>query len=168
LQLCFLAGFLSPAMKDNAPDSPEFLWRGPLTDTGRAALRAQPELESDARLTASLAKIPDVPVSSNFTHRVMQAIELEEARAARKGIFRWNWHAVLPRIAVAMAVLVLGGVSFQHYETAAQRNLLARNIAEVASAHPLPSVDALQNYDAIQRMSQPARADNDLLAICSP
>ena len=152
-------------MKENAPDSPEFLWRGPLTDAERAALRTRPDLELDARLTASLAKMPDAPVSSNFTNRVMQAIELEEARAARKGIFHWNWHALLPRIAVAMTVLVVAGVTVQRYEIASQRNLLAKNIARVATAQPLPSMEALQNFDVIQRMSQPVSADKEMLAL---
>jgi hypothetical protein len=35
----------------------------------------------------------------------------------------------------------------------------------VAAAQPLPSVDALENLDAIQRMSQPAHADEELLAL---
>jgi hypothetical protein len=34
----------------------------------------------------------------------------------------------------------------------------------VAGSQPLPSVDALKNFDAIQRMSQP-RADDQLLAL---
>jgi hypothetical protein len=37
----------------------------------------------------------------------------------------------------------------------------------VTAAQPLPSVDALQNFDAIQRMSQPAHADEGLLALAS-
>jgi hypothetical protein len=40
---------------------------------------------------------------------------------------------------------------------------LAKNIAQVAVAQPLPSVDALNNFDAIQRMSQ--RADDQLLTL---
>ena len=36
--------------------------------------------------------------------------------------------------------------------------------AMMAAAQPLPSVDALENLDAIQRMSQSAHADGDLLA----
>jgi hypothetical protein len=67
-----------------------------------------------------------------------------------------------------MAILVFAGVSWQHYENYAvnsQRTLLAKNVASVAAAQPLPSVDALQNFDMIQRMGQPARADDELLAL---
>ena len=43
----------------------------------------QPDLDLEARLTAALARIPDAAVPSNFTARVLTAIELEEAAAAR-------------------------------------------------------------------------------------
>ena len=54
----------------------ESLWRRKPSAAERAGLRAQPELEAEARLTAALAKISgNVPVASNFTARVMDAIE---------------------------------------------------------------------------------------------
>jgi hypothetical protein len=165
LQLYSHAGFLLQAMENKAPDSNEFLWRGKLTQAERAALRAQPDLELESRLTESLAKIPDAPVASNFTARVLAAVELEETRRIRGWNFSWNWHALFPRIAVTAVVLVFAGISFQRYEVNLQRTLLAKNVASVATAQPLPSVDALNNFDAIQRMSQPARADEELLAL---
>jgi hypothetical protein len=54
-------------------------------------------------------------------------------------------------------------VSVQRYELNAQRTALAKNLALAARA-PSPGVDALENLDAIQRLSQPARADGELLA----
>ena len=66
--------------KTNLHNPGEALWRRKLSEAGRNALRAQPELELEARLTAALAKIPDAPVPSNFTARVLAAIELDEAR----------------------------------------------------------------------------------------
>ena len=44
--------------------------------------------------------------------------------------------------------------------------MLAKNVALVTS-QPVPSVDALNNFDTIQRMGQPARPDNELLALAS-
>jgi hypothetical protein len=111
-----------------------------------------------------LSRLPDVPMPSNFTARVLQAVDLEESRRSRRWNFNWNWHMLLPRIAVASAVLVFAGLTFHHYEINAQRTALARNVALLAEAQPLPSVDALKNFDAIQRMSQP-HADEDLLAL---
>lgn len=117
----------------------------------------------EAQLTAALAKIPDAPVASNFTARVLAAIELEEAQAARSRGWHWNWRSLLPRIAVASAVLFFAGVSIQRYEANSQRAALVKNVAMVAAAQPLPSVEALNNFDAISRMSQ--RADDQLLAL---
>ena len=38
------------------------------------------DLELEARLTRALARLPDAPVPSNFTARLMQAVDLEESR----------------------------------------------------------------------------------------
>jgi hypothetical protein len=121
--------------------------------------------ELEARLTQALARLPDARVPSNFTARLMQAIELEDARQSRRWRFNWNWHVLLPRVAVTAAALLFAGVTFRHYELASQRETLAKNVALVAGSQPLPSADVLNNFDAIQRMSQPAHADDELLAL---
>jgi negative regulator of sigma E activity len=115
-------------------------------------------------LNQALAKLPDAAVPSNFTARVLQAVEFEESRRSRRWIPGWNWHALLPRVAVTAAVVLFAGLTFHHHELASQRTAFARNIALVAGSQPLPSVDALKNFDVIQRMSQP-RADEELLAL---
>ena len=148
-------------MKDEL--SNEWLWRRKLTDAERNALR--PELKMDARLTAVVGQIPDASVPSNFTARVMDAIELEEARSARSVGWTLNWRLLWPRVAVAATVLIFAGVSIQRYETHSQRTLRAKNSVLLASLQPPPSVDALENLDAIQRMSQTAHADGELLAV---
>lgn len=146
----------------NQPD--ESLWRRKLSEAERTELRGQPERELEARLTDALAKVPDMPVPSNFTARVLNAIEFEERQAARAdgSIWKWRFPFPGPRIAVAAAVLIFAGVGVQRYEANFHRLELAKNVARVAAQ--LPSVDALNNFDAIQRMSQPARADTELLA----
>jgi hypothetical protein len=152
-------------MENEPSNGRESLWRRRLTDAERAALSAQPDLELEARLTESLAKMPDRPVASNFTARVMSALELEETRRARPWIFDWHWRSFMPRAIATAAILVFAGLGWQHYELNVQRSLLAKNIAQVASAQPLPSLEALNNFDAIQRMSQPVAADQELLAL---
>lgn len=114
-----------------------------------------------------LSRLPDAPVSSNFTARVMQAIEREELQTARLRGWRWNWHALLPRVAVAAVMVVAAGFTFYQHELYNRRAEIATSVVLVARAQPLPSVDALQNFDAIQRMSQPAHADEGLLALAS-
>jgi hypothetical protein len=122
------------------------------------------DLKLEARLSQVLACLPDAAVPSNFTARVLQAVELEESCRARRWIPGWNWHALLPRLAVTTAVVLFAGLTLHHYELTARRTALVRNVALIAGSQPLPSVDALKNFDAIQRMSQP-RADEELLAL---
>jgi negative regulator of sigma E activity len=149
---------------ENKPfNAEESLWRRTLSAAERDALRTQPGLELEARLTAALAKIPDAPVPSNFTARVMADIELEEIQATRPQIWALNWRLLWPRVAVAAAILIFAGVSLQRYETNAQRTALAKNLALAARA-PSPGVDALENLDAIQLMGQSGHADGQLLA----
>ena len=120
------------------------------------------ELQNELR--EMLSRLPDAPVSSNFTARVMQQIEMEESRRARRWNFRWNWHAWLPRTTVTAAAVLFAGLTLHQHELASRRAALAKNVALVAEA-PMPDVDALKNFDLIRRMSQPARPDNELLAL---
>jgi hypothetical protein len=143
----------------------EMVWRRPLTDAERAALGKDPDLELEARLTEHLAKIPDIAVPSNFTAMVMAAVEREDALETAPSRFIWNWRVFLPRLAATAAILVFTGTIWERYELNSQRSVLAQNVAQVASAKPLPSLDALYNFDAIQRMSQPVAADKELLAL---
>lgn len=112
-----------------------------------------------------LARLPDAPLPSNFTARVMQGIDLEERGSQQRS---WNflrsWHAFLPRVAVALVAVSLAGLTLQHHRIAGERAALAKNVAIVAET-PMPSVDALKNFDAIKSMGQPARADDELLAL---
>lgn len=150
-------------MEKQSSNSGEPLWRRKLSDAERTGLRTQPELAIEAQLTDALAKIPNAPVASNFTARVMAAIELEEKQAARVHGWHWNWRSLLPRMAVTAAILVFADIGFQRYETNSQRAAMVKNVAMVTAAQPLPSVEALNNFDAIQRMSQ--HADDQLLAL---
>jgi anti-sigma-K factor RskA len=127
-------------------------------------MKHEPSNPNELReLSGLLSRLPDAPVASNFTARVMQAIELEEvSRSREKHFFGWNWRALLPRVAVAAVVLVSGFAFYQH-EIYSQRAELARSVAQLAAASP--GVEALQNFDAIRRMSQPAHADTELLAL---
>jgi hypothetical protein len=115
-----------------------------------------------SELRELLSRLPDAPVASNFTARVMQTIESDEARRAWSR--SWNWHSLFPRIAFAMLAIGFAGLTLHRYELDARRDALAKNVALVAAAQPMPSVDALKNFDAIQRMSQP-HADEELLAL---
>jgi len=161
-------------MKDNEHLSQlrESGWRRKLTEVEQAELRAQLAAHPDARadwemesaLNAALAQLPEASVPSNFTARVLQAVEQEEARSGAWS-WRWNWHSLVPRVAFAVAVLAFTGLVFQHHEVYRQRITLAKNVALATRGQPVPSPEALENFDAIRRMSQPQHADDELLAL---
>jgi negative regulator of sigma E activity len=154
---------------NNEPTKPdESLWRRRLSDTERAELRTRPEQAEEARLTEALAKLPEAPVASNFTARVMDAIEREEQAAARAR-HHWSWRFLFPRVAVSAAVLLFAGISIQRYESnTAHQKEMVRAVKIVAQNKAMPSADALENMEVIQRISQSAHADGDLLDDLKP
>ena len=151
-------------MDKQTPEAREALWRRKLSEAERAALLGQPELELEARLTEALRQLPDAPVPSNFSARVLQAVDLEEARSARARGWGWDWHWLLPRLAVATAIVLVAGVGLQQHQLARHRANVAPGLSRMASVKTVPSVDALENLDVIQPMSQPAHSDPELLA----
>lgn len=151
-------------------------WRRKLAPPEEAALKTYLATHFDARalweeesgLNQSLAKLPDIPVSTNFTSRVLQAVERDLAHAARSegGIVPWlklNW---LPRVAIVSLFAYAGFISVQQYSTAKRtemaRTEIARDVAAVSSAAAFPQ-EWLRDFDAINRLSQPP-VDDELLA----
>src|SRR4051812_34142338 len=75
----------------------EISWRRKLSQAEQAELRAWllahpasvPEWQAEARLSENLAALRDVPVPSNFTSRVLQAIKTEAGRPERDARTRW-------------------------------------------------------------------------------
>jgi len=116
----------------------------------------------ESRLTEGLSRLPDTPVPSNFTTLVLQAVEREKI-PSQPVFWQWSWRLLVPRLAVGVAVIGIAGLTYQRYEFH-QRAELAKKVALAAEAQPLPGVEALKNFDVIQRMSQP-RADEKLLAL---
>jgi negative regulator of sigma E activity len=161
-------------MKDNEHLSKlrESGWRRKLTEAEQAELRAhlaanpaaRADWEMESALNAALNQLPEASVPSNFTARVLEAVEREAARP-RAWSWRWNWRMLVPRVAFAAAVIAFTGLAFQHHEIYRQRTALARNVALVTRGQPTPSPEALENFDAIRRMSQPQHADDELLAL---
>lgn len=153
----------------------ELVWRRKLTDAEQAELLAYLATHPDARadcemesaLSTALDRLPDAAVSSNFAARVLQAIERDGANAGRvreRG-WAWYWRVLVPRVAVAAVVIGFTGVVYQRYEFG-RRVELARSVALVAASQPLPDMEALKNFDAIQRMSEAKpHADNELLTL---
>src|SRR5947209_20326361 len=107
----------------------ETSWRRPLTAAEQAELQAwleahpeaRPNWEAKAGLSGVREKIPAPPVSSNFTARVLQAIEREERAPQRRRSRIWSWRWVLPKVAFATVVVVVG--LFTYNERAAARRM---------------------------------------------
>jgi anti-sigma factor RsiW len=150
----------------------ELNWRRKLTETEQAELRdqlaadpaARADWEVESALNAALQRMPDAPVASNFTARVLQAVEREEARP-RRSRWSWNWHVLVPRLALATAAVVLGGLVLHHHVVRNQRVAFVKSVALATAGQPVPGAEALENFDAIRRMSRPQHADDELLAL---
>jgi hypothetical protein len=149
----------------------EAAWRRPLTAEEKAQLQSylvihpesQLEWESDTALNLALANLPNAPLSSNFTARVLQAIDLEELHAHRA---RHGWiqriRLWLPRMAVAGLVVGLGGLGYQQVRLHQLRDDQAKSLALVTKvAVALPDMSMWQDFDAIARLGQTQPSAND-------
>ena len=150
----------------------ELSWRRKIGPEAQARLRAwlavhpeaQGDWEGEAELTEALNELPNVPVASNFTARVLQTVERENQPHRNEPVrsfWRWRW---LPRIAVA--ALVLGG-GFHLFEQQRQRHELANSLVAVSEAAPLdPQVfpQVLEDFDTIRALNQTS-ADQQLLSL---
>jgi ferric-dicitrate binding protein FerR (iron transport regulator) len=153
----------------------EISWRRKLTNAEETQLAewlvAHPEARSDwdseAALNKTLAALPDVPVASNFTARLLQAAQ-REAAMPQKGALAsvrlpsW-WTRWLPKAALAALVLGAGLLSYDQIKTG-QHKELARSLTTVSQVS-LPGPEILSDFDAIAAMGSAPPADEELLKI---
>lgn len=115
--------------------------------------------EEEQRLNQCLRALPDVPVSSNFSARVISEVAAQ-ARPAGRRIMRpdWIWSGrwARPAMAFSLVVLVLAGAGLNIRRTN-QVHERAESIAAMSRVAGLPPVDLLQDFEAIQRLSQAPR-----------
>jgi hypothetical protein len=157
----------------------EASWRRSLTHEEQARLSGwvatHPDLqldwETETALNQTLARLPDARLSSNFTARVMQAIDAEAIAASReRSIFaqlQAFFRARAPRIAWALLLVGLLGLGmYQHQK--ASRHELATGLTALVHVAALPDPKALQDWDAVQQLSQlPPREDEELFKVLS-
>ena len=139
--------------------------------------------EEERALNRALQTLPDVPVSSNFTARVLQAVEMDEARERIRHP-RGNvwWRRILPRFALVPVTLLVAALGLyfhqQHVRNEQtrlaeqarleQRMHLAQELAKLAKISPelteLHDPEVLADFDAINRLRQASPSgDEDLL-----
>jgi len=162
-------------MKDSDYNqSKEKCWRGDLTAAEAAELQAwlaqhpgeRADWETEVGLTEALGKLPAAPVPSNFTSRVMEAVEREAKAQKRPRIPVWTWllRSLLPRAAVA-AFLVLVVLGYQHQQTVARREKVVDGVKIVSGVSSLPSPEILQDFDTIRKLGATPGPDQDLIAL---
>jgi hypothetical protein len=136
-----------------------------------AFLLAQPSLraewEQEMALNRAIGQLPPVPVSSNFTSLVMMAVEQEVSRRERARL-PWfkRWFAVgwLPRFALVALVVGISTFSWREYQVV-HRTQLARSAVTVSDVATLPKLEWLQDFDAINRLTQAPPVDEELLTM---
>ena len=148
----------------------ELSWRRPLTESEQAELRAwlaaHPEAQAgwevEKHLSAMLQQLPDAPVPSNFTARVLQAVAQEAAAAGQRPGFQWawRWRVFLPRTAAAVVVVGLGLFAYHRYDAG-----LATDVRIVAAVPEVPKLEVLEDFEAIRRLGSTPQPDEELLAL---
>ena len=151
----------------------ELSWRRRLTGDEEAQLRAwlaahpeaQADWEAEAGLNAALGRLPDAPVPSNFTTRVVQAAEREAAAGLRQPGWKWwGWPRLrwLPRVALTATLVSAGVVSCLVIQDVQRKNL-GEGVAVVSMVSSLPGPDILRDFDAIRASNPTPTADEKLL-----
>jgi anti-sigma factor RsiW len=138
----------------------------------QAYLLAHPEKqalwEEDLNLNRLLRQLPDAAISTNFTAQVMQAVRGEqrtrsEHRTGQVPVWRWITAGGWLSKAVGLGcALWISSIAFHEHQLAARRET-ARAMAKLLTV--APSLEVLQNFEAIERLNQvPRDADKDLIA----
>jgi anti-sigma factor RsiW len=127
----------------------------------------RPALEQDLRLNELLTEMPDPPLSTNFTSRVLQSasqVERPRVPAWIECAWRGLTHGWAPKVALALCLIGLGLlINHQRQETA--RIELVRHVAEIHTLTRDDTLDVLQNFEAIQRLVEVQRdPDRELIA----
>jgi len=131
---------------------------------------AREEWSSEQDLNVALEKLRSVPVPSNFTARVLEAAAREarqdERRVGEKrGWFGRLWtRSLMPRM--ALALVVFGAGLFAYHEIH-QRQLaeIRQSLITISDVPSLANPEILQDFDAIEVMSQSPKADEDLIKL---
>jgi anti-sigma factor RsiW len=151
----------------------EKIWRRDLTPAEQAELRAwlarHPEAQSawadEANLNRLLDRLPDAPVPSNFTARVLDAVQREERVQSRSKSRAWWTRVFIPRAAVA-AVIVSGiGLFGSYYAQRQERRKFAESLVRATEVKSTPPVQTLEDFEAIRRASIKPVADEELISL---
>lgn len=126
---------------------------------------ARAEWEEDRQLDALLRRLPDAPVSSNFTAQVLARVQREAAAPEQRNVsthwlFRW-----LPRPRLALAVAAVALLPLVAWQWRVQKRAqLADSVAALSGVAAVPTMEMLADFDAIVRLSAlPPNSDAGVL-----
>jgi anti-sigma factor RsiW len=154
-------------------------WKRPLKPAEEARIQAwlaarpedQAAWEEETSLSLLLDQLPQAPVPSNFTAEVLREVDSLE-RSGCGGRLTWQerlkpgrW--LRPRWALGLAstlTLVLG-LAGLHFYRDNERKEIVSGVRMVSPLAALPHPEALQDFEAIHRLSAvPPTVDLELLA----
>ena len=132
-----------------------------------------PDWEEDMALSRVLDAMPDAPLASNFSARVMLAVEQEERSSStarpRPGLAWWSRHWVA-RLGLVSSVAIIVAIGWQqHQQQKRERSQIAESVATISEVASVPSVEILRDFDVIQSLdavppAETVEADLTLLA----
>lgn len=154
----------------------EASWRRPLSRDEEARLQAwlanRPDAcadwEEDAALGGLLAELPNVPVASNFTNRVLHRLDRQAADGARQTrATRFTWRHVLrwlPQAATTVLIAAVAITGYSVFQQNQERKQMAPGVELAQTMATLPAPDSLRDFNAILELSAVARpVDFELL-----
>src|SRR5262245_5380677 len=133
----------------------ELAWRRKLTEAELAEWRAAhpdaaADADAEAALSDALAGLPDAPVPSNFTARVLQELEREVGRPLPRQR-AWVWRVFVPRAAMASVVVGASLLAYHRHQLAQLRPFMD-SIVTVTGVQSLPSPVILEDFEVIRRL----------------
>ncbi len=132
----------------------------------QASYRAQ--WEEDVAIIEGVDRLPDIPVSTNFTSQVMQSLArrvdgASEKPSEEKTIRWWARLGFVPRLGVGFALVLAVFGSFLQYKQG-DSSKMAESLVLVTESETVPSLEELQHFEAIQMLAQvPVDVDWELI-----
>jgi anti-sigma factor RsiW len=136
-----------------------------------ALLRTDPALaaawEEEIRLNGCLRRLPDAPVSSNFTALVLAQVARETAQERPRATV-WPWRVWLRsrevgwQVGLAGLVLVVGLATYRQHQLRSRAEMLSQ-IAALSELANSPGMEALADFVPIRTLAASAAADRELL-----
>jgi hypothetical protein len=116
----------------------------------------KPDLELELLVNRALHRLPDQPVSSNFTDQVMQAVLQEPAPARPWGLLggwrAWVRLAWVRQAALAGLVLCAGGLAYQQHVRHVRLEM-AQSLVAVSGLLPESAPETVKDFEVIRRLS---------------